>query len=356
MNEPVPDHAAQRDRGELKDVAAGWVVKRDRGLTPQETEELARWLKAHPSHEPALERAARIWDLIDLMPDGFGEENLVLPTKRISWWYVTAGIAAAVALVWSIWAWRLPQAQAVQMAAGELKAHSVTLSDGSVVSLNVGGDVTEHFLPHERRVRLVRGEAHFAVTKNPERPFIVEAGGVEFRAVGTAFNVNLKQDAVELLVTEGRVQVASHEGNAAKTVSSPISSTLPPVTFAQAAETPILGKGQRAIVRFHATDDASRIQITQLEKNEIDQAMAWQHSLINLGGSTLAELAEQFYRRTGKRLVFADPALAEVRIGGRFWSDEAEAFVHVLEENYGLKSETGADGSIVLRRAEATSP
>ena len=52
------------------------------------------------------------------------------------------------------------------------------------------------------------GEAYFTVAKNPGRPFVVAAGGVGVRAVGTAFNVRLDSDAVEVLVTEGRVQVS----------------------------------------------------------------------------------------------------------------------------------------------------
>ena len=83
-----------------------------------------------------------------------------------------------------------------------------TLADGSVVELNRGAVVTERFTPDERRVQLVRGEAHFKVAKDLSRPFVVEVAGIAVRAVGTALNVRLDSAAVDILVTEGQVSVA----------------------------------------------------------------------------------------------------------------------------------------------------
>ena len=83
----------------------------------------------------------------------------------------------------------------------------LTLEDGSVVELNHGGKLEIDFSSETRRVRLVRGEANFTVAKNPERPFVVNAGGVDVRAVGTVFNVRLAREAVEVVVSEGRVKL-----------------------------------------------------------------------------------------------------------------------------------------------------
>jgi transmembrane sensor len=66
------------------------------------------------------------------------------------------------------------------------------------------------------------GEAHFFVEKDPQRPFVVNAAGIDVRAVGTAFNVRIDPAAVEVLVTEGRVRVdpaVPHDDPAAPAVS-----------------------------------------------------------------------------------------------------------------------------------------
>jgi transmembrane sensor len=83
----------------------------------------------------------------------------------------------------------------------------VTLPDGSVLQLNTDSVVETAYSPTERRVRLKKGEAFFSVAKNPQRPFWVDVGAVSVRAVGTAFNVRFRPEAVEVLVKEGKVSV-----------------------------------------------------------------------------------------------------------------------------------------------------
>src|SRR5690606_33594553 len=68
---------------------------------------------------------------------------------------------------------------------------------------------TANFTRSTRSVALDRGEAHFNVAKDPKRPFQVSAGVGTVTAVGTAFNVQRRQDAhVVVTVTEGIVEVA----------------------------------------------------------------------------------------------------------------------------------------------------
>src|SRR5690606_28492859 len=61
-------------------------------------------------------------------------------------------------------------------------------------------------------------EALFDVAKDPSRPFIVSVNGAEVRAVGTAFNIRLRADVVELTVTEG---VAAVDGRPAADAERP---------------------------------------------------------------------------------------------------------------------------------------
>ena len=56
-------------------------------------------------------------------------------------------------------------------------------------------------------MQLVRGEAHFVVAADASRPFVVSAGAVSVRAVGTEFVVRYSAREIGVLVTEGRVAV-----------------------------------------------------------------------------------------------------------------------------------------------------
>src|SRR5437660_1453063 len=70
-----------------------------------------------------------------------------------------------------------------------LRPEKQILADGSVVELKSGAEIAVDFTGAYRRVALKRGEAHFQVA-HQSRPFVVTAGPIEFRAVGTAFAVH----------------------------------------------------------------------------------------------------------------------------------------------------------------------
>ena len=80
------------------------------------------------------------------------------------------------------------------------------------------------------------------------------------------------------------------------------------------------------------------------------RVLAWQDEFLRLGGATLAEIASEFERRTGHRVVLADPALATVRLGGRIRADDAAGFANLLTSMLDVEAEVRADGAIVLRK------
>lgn len=65
----------------------------------------------------------------------------------------------------------------------------------------------ETFADGHRKISLIRGEAFFTVERDPAQPFIVHTNLADIRVVGTAFNVALTQDTLEVGVKEGKVMV-----------------------------------------------------------------------------------------------------------------------------------------------------
>lgn len=86
-----------------------------------------------------------------------------------------------------------------------------TLSDGSVITLNRNSvlEYPSKFENKNRQVALVKGEAFFNVTPDPEKPFLIKSGKMLIRVVGTSFNVKLKDGALEVIVETGKVQVSN---------------------------------------------------------------------------------------------------------------------------------------------------
>jgi transmembrane sensor len=340
-------NAASSTPESIRLAAAHWTVRRDRGLSSTESIDYELWLAADPRHAVAMNRSGAAWSLLDRIPEAAAAPVLAAGTRRRSFWrrsVVLGSLAAAAALAFvAVHFSRAPapvSAPAVVASSSTSAAgpRQLTLSDGTFVQLNTGGEVVEQFTAAERRVLLARGEAHFAVTKNSARPFVVRAGTVDVRAVGTAFNVNLQSAAVDVLVTEGIVQLKS---------SSEVAAAHAPIVR---DPIPLLVPGQRAVVALAPVSPATAVVVTTATADEIAHTLAWQAPLLRLGGQTLAELALAFERRSGRRVILADPSLASLRVGGRFRADDLEGFTHLLATTLDLEVERAADETLVLRK------
>ena len=77
----------------------------------------------------------------------------------------------------------------ITTAVGEQR--EMQLPDGSMIALNTDSQLEVTYGENYRDVRLLKGEALFEVTRDPARPFIVDAGIRRVEAVGTAFVVHL---------------------------------------------------------------------------------------------------------------------------------------------------------------------
>lgn len=332
----------------VREAAAGWTVRRDRGLSAAESIEFELWLAADARHGLAMQQTTQAWASLDRIPEAAAQNVLRhASTRRRSFWrrmtaVSTLAAAAAVAIVVLSRreGERAPQVS-VETTSDATGPRTLTLSDGTIVRLNRDSEIAERFTAAERRVRLIRGEAHFDVTKNRARPFVVEAGSVDVRAVGTAFDVQLQSSAIEVLVTEGVVKLNPTLGETRATVASDA--------------IPLLNPGHRAVVALKPVSPEASVVVTAVSADEIKRTLAWQEPLLRLGGATLAEIVAEFERRSGQHVILADPALAQLRMGGRFRADNLEGFAELLATTFEIDVEHAPDGTLVLRKENSGS-
>jgi ferric-dicitrate binding protein FerR (iron transport regulator) len=83
------------------------------------------------------------------------------------------------------------------------------LADGSRISMNTDTSLSVRYSKDSRRIELEHGEAFFTVKHDQSRPFDVVAGQTLTRAVGTEFNVDLRQSQVTVTVVDGIVRVSA---------------------------------------------------------------------------------------------------------------------------------------------------
>jgi transmembrane sensor len=348
MKRPEPDSPAARTRAA---AAAEWLAKHDRGLTAAEQDAFLDWLAADPRHGEWLALHRRTTgDFAGLMqwrPEHSEEPNpdLLAPPRRPLRWLAPVALAAAAALAVSLTLWRPWANHDATPAVADYERR--ILEDGSTVELNRGAAITVAYAAGERRVALVRGEALFTVAKNPARPFIVRAGGVDVRAVGTAFNVRLSGPAVEVLVTEGRVAV--DHGPASAPESASRSSPAEVRSPASELRVPIseISAGHRATI-VPAVAAAPRIE--PVTAAEIARALAWQPQLLDFSSVPLRLALAEFNRRNRVQFVLADPHLAELPIVASIRSNNIEGFARFLAETAGVRVERRSETEIVVRR------
>ena len=336
----------------VEDAAIAWLTERDDGFSPARERAFAHWLRTDPRHAAAIARLEQTLGLLGELPEFRSEINTAFdraapivafppatteqPTlaparRRWSRTFAWAGLAAALAFG-SFVGWRAlrppPAIHYTTTVAGYERAR---LADGSTLELNAASAVRVQFTSAERHVQLESGEAHFAVAHDTARPFIVSAGPIAVRAVGTAFNVRYTAGGdIEVTVTEGKVRVGQ---------SGPASSA--------AESAPLVSAGQRIILPHHAPPPT----VEQVDPAALRAALAWQSRLADFAEAPLADVIARFNTRSRIQLFLADETLADRRIGGTFALDEAEAFVRLLERDGEIIGERRGETEIHLRRA-----
>lgn len=197
---------------------------------------------------------------------------------------------------------------------------NINLADGSTVQLNTDSVVEVEITKTQRTIRLIKGEAHFIVAKDHNRPFLVQAASGVVTAVGTAFTVRLRpNETVEVTVEEGRVTLG------AAVIQNAASSTKTSITE--------LIAGQNAI--FTEKVD----QLAQMAASEINRKLSWRQGLLAYSGEPLAHVIEDISRYTETRIEIMDPELSSLPVGGYFRVGEVDALFDSLEVTFGLNVE-----------------
>ncbi|MGH7944041.1 MAG: FecR family protein [Opitutaceae bacterium] len=354
----MSQRARSRLPADIESRASNWILRRDAGLTVEEQAEFERWRAEDPSHAEAVARKDKAWSALD-RPIHSGQADLLLARlearaatrRRRRLGAAVTGIAvlfvAATFLQWH----RMPSpAQPEARRAVVHLPEQQMLPDGSVVELRPGAEVAVDYGGTLRRVTLVKGEAHFLVTKNSDRAFVVAVGGVEVRAVGTSFAVQRGQTAIELIVIEGSVAVDNVAGSSSSTGDGQ------PAAIASAnndrmAEPQTLATvdaGRRMVVELSARPSAS--PPIAMSPEEMTGRLAWRATRLEFSDLPLREAVALMNRYNKVQFVIEDAALARLGISGLFRADNIDTFVRLLEGTCGIAAERSGD-TILLKKA-----
>jgi transmembrane sensor len=303
--------------------------------SPEETAEVEAWRMRSAAHELKFEQFKAIWDTgRGLRYDGIldpqaslqrlkdkaaarssGQVKVVRLSSRNSWLRIAAAI---VLLAGCSLFWVYHRAMTAVRFATNDQVRADTLSDGSVVTLNKASIITypRQFSGQKRDVILEKGEAFFKVTHNKAMPFIISAGTTEIRVVGTSFNVKKKDQAVEVIVETGIVQV-TRKGN-----------------------TVVLHPGEKVLVRQNSA-------ALRKEKNP-DQLYNYYRSKEFIANNTpLWRMVEVLNEAYGSHIIIARPALNDLPLNTTFKDESLDNILVVIARTFRLTIER-KQGKIII--------
>lgn len=163
---------------------------------------------------------------------------------------------------------------------------TVCLSDGTEVRLNANSSLEypHRFTGNDRLVRL-SGEAYFKVSHDKRHPFIVDAGGLLTKVLGTEFNVNARSaGSCRVTLVEGRVLVIPKRKGAQ------------PVT---------LSPGEQFVMS--GTEEASVSEV------DTQETVAWTNNIIYYHDRPVSYILSDIAARYGIRVSGSNPSLDDVR-------------------------------------------
>lgn len=162
--------------------------------------------------------------------------------------------------------------------------YQLQLPDGSKVWLNAASSLTypsSFAALGERKVSL-RGEAYFEISKDPNKPFIVQTKEQEVKVLGTHFNINAYETAAKTTLVEGSVKVYS------------------------GAQEKMLEPGQQSTVQ------ANQIAV---QSADLYQVMAWKNGDFVFEGASLASIMDQISRWYDVELKY-EGQIADLKFSG----------------------------------------
>ena len=362
----------------VEEQACQWIVKFESDDEPstQNIQQFNAWLLKSPVHRQTLLRLAKTWGDMDVMSGLMIPLGHSMKPKRNKLKAFTMTPLLFVAGVFRVLASLtkklynplvvLPSLALVVVfglsffemgfvpdvpnnmyitSIGEQSTH--TLEDGSVLTLNSNSQVEVNYTLTKRVINLLKGEAHFDVISDPNRPFEVYAGNKMVKAVGTAFSVYRLKNNIEVLVTEGKVDLAIIESTlllkpeSFSLNSDDVKQTLTAnPTDDKLIVIASLEAGQSISIpissNFTSSDNLDT-PVVKYAQGDMVRKLSWLNGRLVFAGESLEEVVAEVSRHTPLIIEVMDPELKKLRIGGQFQAGETDALFDVLESGFGVK-------------------
>ena len=334
--------------------ASEWLAKLVSGnLTDKDKERLQYWLSESPSRAETLLKLSDTWDelsdlsqLSTLLP----LDDWSNPRKSrglIDNWlpkfpdFSVVSIVVLFAMTFAYFAFNSmtefdnDNALVYMTDVGEREI--ITLPDGTIAKINTNSKIKILFDNNSttRIVSLIKGEVYFDVVSDENRPFIVMAGDKRVKALGTAFNLFFQENTLEVIVTEGIVEVLVGQLKSKGVLTNSLSKNT--------------NVSKINLTQGHSTVIENSIRpVDIMDKKVIDKKLLWQHGKLYFEGESLIDVLAIVSRYTNYDFVFLDEKAKEVSIGGYYNIDDIDGLLTTLKRNFIVNMSKNSDGVIYV--------
>ena len=353
--------------------AAEWLAKLDAETpTKADLQAFKCWVNQADEHRIAFEEMVNFWGDMNILTQAvlpreqlhsqsaprifygfglgsgyrFGLSSILNAITRRSITAAFAVLAVTVGLLTTTDLWA-PSPELYITQVGEQK--TIQLTDHSIVQLNTNSRLEVDYSDNYRRLKLIQGEAHFDVAHNPERPFEVHAGQGLVRAIGTAFTVHIRKIDIEVIVTEGTVELNHAEQGSQsqqqpqqspqKPPSAPIISTniviapnSNPQPTAQGFKPGLkVSAGNKVMYDKDLLDEVKLVVATQIEEQ-----LSWRQGMLLFKGEPLQKVVDEVSRYTDLKIIIPERSARELKVGGLFKVGDTESLFEALRDGFGI--------------------
>lgn len=321
------------DQGEARRLlAAQWWLRLGEEQAP--SDDVSAWLEWSTQAPENAEAFVRIQSLAEGLAasDDAARAALVSEFARPGHrqWYRPVALAASLAFLALAGGlgWRqfavppAPSAELQRYATTTGINRHVALPDGSEITIGADSAVTTDFNADLRHLRIERGEAFFEVAKEANRSFVVDAGPLQVRALGTAFNIRRTGAQVTVTVAHGRVRIAPMHPSASA------DDALDAVAGQRVSYDPLT-----ASMRMSAVDS--------------DRILSWRNGRLDFVDEPLGLVVANINRYSHHKLHIQDPDLGALRFTGTVRPEKLAGWLTALPSILPVRLEPRGDDTLI---------
>ncbi|MGL4303939.1 MAG: FecR family protein [Sphingomonas sp.] len=315
----------------VREEAIAWLTRLQSSSDDDDHSAFEAWYAADTRHADIYDDVLDNWDRMALAAHTpAGEARRRLTTRRDARLASRPALAAVAALVLVILSglglhqlglFGSSRSDLSQVASRIGEIRTITLSDGSRVTLDTNSTLAIAYSASERRLTLEHGRARFDVAHDAKRPFVVTAGSGMVIAHGTVFDVDLQGPRVTVSLLRGSVEVR----NAAT---------------GEAKRGRLLAPGQRLALEQRMPPGVP----VALRASET----RWPTGMLSFEGAPLIEVVAAANRYNSTQIILADPAIGALRFTGTFAATDAPGFARMLAATFNLDLSRDDHGNMIL--------